>query len=136
MLPSSLPRSLMGVPDLGGSKHFTGSSCSPTVRPGHHDPFRRRTHTRPPADTLILLKLASCWLPIAKPKPTRTKPFKLTKSKYIEKRRKRNAPFCFRTEKFPRADLISSEKKQEKMTMPSKKEHFKTSRKHKAQKIK
>ncbi|KAL6008267.1 hypothetical protein ACLOJK_033773 [Asimina triloba] len=47
-LASSLPRSLTGVPDLGDMTCEADSSSGPRIRPGHHDPFLRRTQTIAP----------------------------------------------------------------------------------------
>ena len=39
----------MGVPaERGGMTMFSGSSSMPRIRPGHQDPFRRRTQTSAP----------------------------------------------------------------------------------------
>lgn len=58
-LASSRPRSLTGVPDLGETKEPSDNSSSPIIRPGHHEPFRRRTQTNPPTDASMPLDLAS-----------------------------------------------------------------------------
>lgn len=58
-LASSRPRSLTGVPDLGETNEPSDNSSRPIMRPGHHDPFRRRTQTNPPTDASMLFDLAS-----------------------------------------------------------------------------
>lgn len=58
-LASSRPNSLTGVPDLGETKEPSDNSSIPIIRPGHHDPFRRRTQTKPPTDASMTLDLAS-----------------------------------------------------------------------------
>lgn len=74
-LASSRPRSLTGVPDLGETKQPSDNSSRPIIRPGHHDPFRRRTQTNPPTDASMPLLLASPELPIS------TKPSSYPKEK-------------------------------------------------------
>ena len=62
-LASSRPSSLTGVPDLGETKQLSDNSSRPIIRPGHQDPLRRRTHTKPPTDVSIALD--STGLPIS-----------------------------------------------------------------------
>ena len=64
-LASSLPRSLTGVPDLGDTKQLSDNSSTPIIRPGHQDPFRRRTQTNPPTVASMHLVLGPLELPIS-----------------------------------------------------------------------
>lgn len=67
MLASSRPRSFTGVPDFGETKQLSDSSSRPIIRPGHHDPLRRRTQTKPPTDaSMALVLLDPSKLPISK----------------------------------------------------------------------
>lgn len=66
MLASSRPRSFTGVPDFGETKQLSDSSSRPIIRPGHHDPLRRRTQTKPPTDaSMALVVLDPSKLPIS-----------------------------------------------------------------------
>lgn len=69
-LASSRPRSFTGVPDLGETKQLSESSSKPIIRPGHHDPFLRRTQTNPPTDGSIAFVFGSPELPISPPRHT------------------------------------------------------------------
>jgi len=102
-LASSRPRSLTGVPDLGETKLPSEISSRPTIRPGHHEPFLRRTQTKAPTDAsmalvlmLLILQLGSAeLLPISETptqsfqtqkqtKNQREKSSKSIKSQYFE----------------------------------------------------
>ena len=66
-LASSRPRSLTGVPDLGETKLPSEISSRPTIRPGHHEPFLRRTQTKAPTDASMALVLMLLILQLGSP---------------------------------------------------------------------